>query len=84
MNEEWLQQQQSLFNFAKYEDFDKSQQGIFKTWNKKVIAECANNYIPRIYAVNLEKDKQIVNRPAYPDIVAGCTMKLTRKLIKKD
>ena len=71
-SDEWLQEQQSLFNFANYpeltEDFER-----YKKLNEIAMGSLGGE--PKTYALNLDKKNQICGRPSYPDVVMQVSMK---------
>ena len=86
--DDWLQEQQTLYNFAKYKSLDESKFGLFRKFNEHALKQVVKLQSEgalgsKVYALNLEKDKQIINWPTYPNIVASCTMKESKKPVKK-
>ena len=71
--EDWLQEQQTKFNFAKYskEDYDSSKVGLYKQWNKDTIKMCVDlakedKLKEKVYYCNLNTANQM-RLPTFPD-----------------
>lgn len=80
IDQAWLEEQQDLLNFAKYEDLDDTgaKETNFKELNKKGIAWSAElraqgKSKEKVYVVNADREKQL-RLPNYPDF-----MKLSMK-----
>ena len=85
-SQEWLQEQQEKFNFARYKELDQSQVDLFKTLNMKAVEQVLQgNLKEKVYVLNLDKEKQLSDMkklPTYPDIVKDCSMKEVPQLKK--
>ena len=69
VNDDWLQEQQTKFNYARYkkDEFYQEKIGKFRKFNKEVTKGVVDGSLKdKVYVVNLGKAYQL-RLPSYPD-----------------
>ena len=75
MSEEWLQEQQSKFNFARYSEIDLEKLGQFMRFNEDAMNQVLSHSEPRVYICNQDKNKAELVLPPQIDISMDISLK---------
>lgn len=84
VTEEWLNQQQTDYNFAKYAEIDDAKYNLFRKMNEQALAEVLKAKADgqqgsKFYSVNLDLDNYVKDWSHRPHVAHLITLKETKK-----